>query len=193
MTRDRRRGAARALAHVVALPAALLLGTVAMPGTTLADGGLVRARSEDGHLVLTLLTSPTPLRVGSADVSVLVQDGRGVPLLDAEVVVRLEPGDGTGAAVDVPLTRAAATNGLLQAASLPLPAAGRFRLTALARRGDDRASAAAEVEVAPPAPALRALAAPLALPPLAVALYAVHQHLRRRAGRAAARARGGPR
>jgi hypothetical protein len=164
----------------VASVAALLLGTLAMPGTTFADGGLVRARAETGRLTVTLFTSPTPLRAGDADVSVLVQDGRGTALLDAETELRLEPLDGAAAPVVVPLTRGAATNRLLQAATLSLPAPGRFRMTALVRRGTDRAAASADVLVHERAPALRGLAVPLALPWLAIGLFALHRGLEAR-------------
>lgn len=185
-----RRAARRHVARV-ALLAALLLGTVAMPATTRADGGLVRARTEADGLALTLLTSPTPLRVGVADVSALVQDERGVPVLDAEVELRIEDLEGGHPAMTAALTRDAATNKLLQAALLELHAPGRFRLTASARRGEAQVVASADVDVAPPASAARTRAFPLALPPIAVALYAVHQALRRRARRAPELARGG--
>ena len=161
----------------LATGAILLLGSLAMPGTTFADGGLVRARTQDGRLAVTLFTSPTPLRVGLADVSVLVQDERGEPVLDADVVLRVDPLDGDASSTVVALARDAATNKLLQAATVRLPASGRFRLTASTLRGADGAVTSADVDVAPPQAALRGLAVPLALPPVAAVLFALHQWL----------------
>jgi len=172
----RRRMTRLALLATLTLPA-----TLATPAGSGADGGLVRASAEDAGLVVTLFTSPTPLRVGIADVSVLVQDARTrAALLDADVRVRVEPAGGGAPLVDAPLDRATATNKLLQAALVTLPASGRFRLVAEARRGDATAVASAELEVAEPSPALLALWPLLALPPAVVGIFLVHQWLRRR-------------
>jgi hypothetical protein len=172
--------------RVHALALSLLLGALVAPAlaprAACADGGVVRARVDRGALTITLFTSPTPLRVGEADVSVLVQDRAShAALLDATVEVRLESLDGATAEASVQLSRQAATNKLLQAASLRLATPGRFRLLAVVQRGDERAEVAAEVEVAPPLPALLALWPYLALPPVVVGIFLVHQWLRRRA------------
>jgi len=113
---------------------------------------------------------------------VLVQDRAShEALLDAAVEVRLESLDGATAEVRVQLSRQAATNKLLQAATMRLAAPGRFRLLATVQRGDERAEVVADVEVAPPLPALLALWPYLALPPVVVGIFLVHQWLRRRA------------
>jgi len=168
------------------LALSLLLGALVAPAlaphAARADGGVVRARVDRGALTITLFTNPTPLRVGAADISVLVQDRAShEALLDAAVEVRLESLEDATAEASVPLSREAATNKLLQAASLRLAAPGRFHLVAVVRRGDQRAEVAAEVEVAPPLPALLALWPYLALPPVVVGIFLVHQWLRRRA------------
>jgi hypothetical protein len=176
--------------RVHALALSLALGALVVPalgpGAVCADGGVVRARADRGALTITLFTSPTPLRVGQADVSVLVQDRAShEALLDAAVAVRLESLDGVAAAGSAQLSPQAATNKLLQAATLRLAAPGRFRLLAVVQRADERAEVAAEVEVAPPLPALLALWPYLALPPVVVGIFLVHQWLRRRSsGRA---------
>ena len=162
----------------------MLLATLAaLPPASPArsDGGLVRASIAQHGLLVTLFTSPTPLRVGAADVSVLVQDqATRSALLDAVVRVRLEAQGGGAARAEALLDRASATNKLLQAATLALPERGRFRLVAEARRGAATAVAGAEVEVAEPLPALLALWPLLALPPVVVGIFIVHQWLRRR-------------
>ncbi len=173
--------------------AALLLA-LAAPATARADGGLVRASVEQDGLTVTLFTAPTPLRAGVADVSVLVQDARSrEPLLDAQVTVHLAAQDGAGDVAAghrghhgaghveaVRLTGEAASNKILKAARVELPEPGRYRLRAEVRRGAQRATAAADVEVAPPGARWREIGWALAVPPVAIVLFAVHQALRRR-------------
>ena len=184
MTGHRFTTSVRALAL---LCCAAVLVAIAGPATHAhADGGLVRARDAHGALTVTLFTSPTPLRVGAADVSVLVQDGRsGAAVLDADVVLSVTPLDAPGATTQVPLSGQAATNKLLYAATIGLPAAGRCRLSAAVRHGSERSVTTVEVDVAPPLPALLALWPYLALPPVVVGLFLVHQWLGRRSGRRA--------
>jgi hypothetical protein len=173
---------ARGLASLALIAAAGLLGADALrPAAGHTDGGVVRAHVDRGALTITLFTSPTPLRVGDADVSVLVQDRAShAVLLDATVVVHLTPLDTGTAPLDVELGRETATNQLLQAATLRLPAPGRFRLAAMVRRAGEEAEVTAEVEVAPSLPPLLALWPYLALPPVVVGIFLVQQWLRRR-------------
>ena len=73
MTSTRRRAA-------LAVAVLLLSAPAAWP-----DGGVVRSRETRGGLVVTVFTAPDPLRAGPQDVSVLVQDPSGTPVLHAEV------------------------------------------------------------------------------------------------------------
>ena len=85
--------------------------------TALADGGTVRLSQRLGADRITVFTSPTPLRAGPVDVSVLVQDAEtGAPIPGAEVEVGLEPLDRPGLATHYPATHRAATNKLFHAA-----------------------------------------------------------------------------
>lgn len=178
----------------VLVVAALALVAVARPAP--GDGGLVRARETSGPFTITLFTSPTPLRAGEADVSVLVQEAGGATVLDAEVALEVEPepratrGAGAGAlphaAGDrrrVLLTRAQATNRLLHAGRVALEHPGRFRLRATVARGVGRGAVNATVEVAPALPRALALWPYLALPPVAIVLFLFHQWLRGRTRR----------
>lgn len=162
-----------------------------------ADGGLVRASGTQNGLTVTLFTTPTPLRVGQADVSVLVQDAATrEAVLDAQVKVRVAPQHEDAMPAVATLDRAAATNKLLQAATVVLPIPGEYRIVVEARRGLARALLAAEVTVEPPLPRLLALWPLLALPPAVVGIFLVQQWLRRRTlgtarGSSAAARRGG--
>ena len=162
-----------------------------------ADGGLVRASDTQNGLTVTLFTTPTPLRVGQADVSVLVQDAATrEALLDAQVKVRVSPQHEDAMPAVAELERAAATNKLLQAATVTLPIPGDYRIVVEARRGLARALLAAEVTVHPPLPPLLALWPYLALPPAVVGIFLVQQWLRHRSletarGSSVAARRGG--
>jgi len=109
---------------VRALALALATGLSLTPAAAAADGGLVRASEPHGRFTITVFSSPTPLRAGPIDLSVLVQarDG-GAPVLDAAIAFTLRAGD---AVITAPATRAAATNKLLYAALMTLPAPGRW-------------------------------------------------------------------
>lgn len=179
---------ARALALAVV---AVLLLAAAVTREARGDGGLVRASGAQNGLLVTLFTTPTPLRVGSADVSVLVQDAATrAPILDAQVSARVSPQHEGALPATALLDRAGATNQLLQAASVALPIPGPYRIVVEARRGVARALLAADVTVDPPLPPLLALWPYLALPPLVVGLFLVQQMLRHRSRSAARRGPG---
>src|SRR5436190_16541197 len=89
-----------------------------------ADGGAVRLRERAGAYQIAVFTSPTPLRAGPVDFSVLVQDAAtGAWTPDAQVIVRLTA-RGTGHVLECPATAEAATNKLYRAAVFHFPAPG---------------------------------------------------------------------
>lgn len=141
------------------------------------DGGVVRLSQTAGPFEITLFTAPTPLRVGVVDVSVLVQTAADhTPVLDAEVQVALRgPGlERTGAA-----THAPATNKLLYAALLDVPGPGRWTLAAQVHAGERDATVSCAVDVAPPLPPVVAFWPYFAFPGALIALFALHQWLKR--------------
>jgi len=158
-----------------ALLAALLLA----PITASADGGVVRVRQASGPFLISIFTPSDPLRAGPIDVSVLVQDGSsGDPILDATVNLAIQTLDSDRARFLARATHQQATNKLLQAATVKMPAAGRWVLRVEVRRGRDEATLTTEVRVGPPAPRLAAIWPYLLLPPFAIAVFALHQALR---------------
>jgi hypothetical protein len=96
--------------------------------SAMADGGLLRLSEQRGDLRVSVFTSPTPPRVGTSDVSVLVQDARGRVKLNVPVHVRAWPVDDPDSVVQAKATRELATNQLLQSAHLPLDRPGRWQL-----------------------------------------------------------------
>jgi len=145
-----------------------------------ADGGTLRIQQDAGRLRITAFSAPEPLRVGVADLSVLVQRrAGGDPVLDAEVALRLEgpPGEPP---IELRATRAEATNELFYAARAELRAAGIWTLRVNVRSPGETEAVEGELPVGPPPPRLFGLWPYLALPPAAVAIFALRGWLVRR-------------
>jgi hypothetical protein len=150
-------------------------------GAAHADGGTLRLHETAGPFEVSIFTSPEPLRVGQADVSVLVQTRGADVLLEATVELRLRDPD---AVEQMPvLARPSAANRLLHAATVALPRPGRWMLAVAVQRGRDRALVSSALEVAPAASPLAAHFTALALPPVCVLLFVAHQRLSRRRSR----------
>ena len=80
-----------------------------------ADGGTVQFQRKAGSYIVTVFTSSNPVRVGTEDVSVMIQNlDNPHPLLDGEVLVTVNQEDGPGIATRA--TREQAQNKLLYAA-----------------------------------------------------------------------------
>ena len=145
-----------------------------------ADGGTVRIDEEAGPFRVAVMSAPEPLRVGAVDLSVLVQRRADAsPVLDAEVDLRLD-GPAHEAPIEVRASREQATNQLLHAAAVTLPAAGTWRLRVRVRQGGDAVEVAGALPVAPAPPRLRGLWPYLALPPVVAACFALREWLVRR-------------
>src|SRR6266567_101513 len=95
------------------------------PSFVLGDGGTVRLSAKQGNYQIAVLTSPTPLRAGLVDISVLVQNADTHELvLDGQVTVKATPRGHAGRAVSQVATIEAATNKLFRAANLDLREVG---------------------------------------------------------------------
>jgi hypothetical protein len=149
---------------------AVVLVLAAQVGTAFADGGVVVASGAAGALRASVLISPAPLRAGPTEWSVLLQDAGGAPVLDGHV--GLEIGDRV-----VPAQRDASTNRLLYTARVDLSEVGTVPV---ALHVTDHGRLDFEVTVG----AARGRGAEhwrvLAIPPVALALFALHQWLRLR-------------
>ena len=148
-------------------------------GRAAADGGAVLLSAPAGPFTVTVFAAPEPVRVGAADLSVLVQSRPdGTPVLDATVSLDLEPPSGPVRALVA--TRAQATNKLLYATAAVVPVAGPWRLRVSVRRGQDTAGLETAFSVVPERGGLADIWPYLAIPPLAVALFLLRQVRRRR-------------
>lgn len=115
----------RGLAKSILRPLLCLLAwLIVLPAVAKADAGAMRASRRQGKLRLTVFSDPSPLRVGLADVSLLVQNVETGELLYPPAVIELSRVGQTSSPVRYHATRAMATNKLFQAAQFNLPQAG---------------------------------------------------------------------
>lgn len=109
---------------VLAIVAGLLLSRSAS-----ANGGTVQvSRALAGPFEVTVWTDPSPIRVGTVDVSVMVELPGGSPLQDARVSVTVWPMSNAGRAATYEATHDQATNKLFYAAHVPIPQAGPWQV-----------------------------------------------------------------
>jgi hypothetical protein len=159
-----------------------LVGLLAAAAAARADGGAVRLARPAGGYDLTVFSSPTPLRAGPVDLSVLVQDrATGDLIPESRVNLRVEPADRPEAGWDVRATREAATNKLYQDARFELPGPGAYLVTVTVEGPHGPATASFRVEAAAPLPRWSEMGLWIALPVVPVVLFAAHQARARRA------------
>ena len=144
-----------------------------------ADGGAVQFEKSAGPFVITVFTTPNPLRAGPVDLSLLIQSRDSQqPVLDCQAFVQLRK---EGAMrIRSEATHEAAQNKLLYAAPVKVPEPGLWELEVAIQRGDDSIKVAGEISVAPANPVLLVYWRSLILPPLFISLFAVNQWLKRR-------------
>jgi hypothetical protein len=140
-----------------------------------ADGGAVRLREKAGGYQITVFTSPTPLRAGPVDVSVLVQDAAKEEYVpDARVTVRLTA-RGTGRVLEFLATTEAATNKLLRAAEFQLPEPGWWDVAVAVEGPHGPALVRFEIQADEPPPRWQELWPWFCWPAIAIALFGVHR------------------
>jgi hypothetical protein len=149
-----------------------------------ADGGTLCLLERVGGYQVAIFTSPTPLRAGPVDVSILVQDAstrERVP--GARVVVRLKRHGTTEPALEYEATTEAATNKLFHAAKFDLPESGHWDIEVRVDGSLGPARVRCEVEAAGPLPRWLEVWPWVGWPVLAILLFGVHQRLVRRRAR----------
>ena len=147
-----------------------------------ADGGrLVRVERTNGWIVSVFVT-PDPPRVGTVDVSVLVQDAaNGSVIADADIAVTLTAGgDAEGVTTSAPASRSHATNKLLQSALLEAPSAGDWQGMIDCQVGNAKAEIPFTLQIAAASPAWTKLAPWFLWPFAAAAIFVAHRTLGRK-------------
>ena len=154
---------------------------VLSPCLVRADGGTLCLLERASGYQVAVSTSPTPLRTGPIDISVLVQDAStGVQVPRARVVVRLRRRGTTEPALQYEATTEAATNKLFHAAKFELPEPGRWDVEVRIDGPLGPARVRCEVEAAAPLPRWLEVWPWVGWPALAILLFCVHQRLVRR-------------
>lgn len=143
------------------------------------DGGELQFQKQAGPFLVTAFSAPVPVRVGPADLSVMVQ--RAIDrseLLDCRVAVLLSKLGEPGIRADA--TRAQATNKLMYAAQIVFPSAGTWHVDVEVNASGTTAHATGDIAVLPEQPPLMAFWPYFAMVPAAVALFVLNQWLKSR-------------
>jgi hypothetical protein len=124
------------------------------------------------------MASPTPLRAGPVDVSVLVQDrDTGRVVANANVEVSLRPSGANLRPLRSFATLDAATNKLFRVALFTLPEPGRWRLSTVVTVDDRRLELETDVEAVAALPHFSDLWFWAGWPAIAIGLFAAHRGL----------------
>jgi hypothetical protein len=155
------------------------LAGVLLPRAAAGDGGTIRVVEAAGPFVVGVFSAPEPLRVAPADLSVLVLERTGGrPILDAALALEVRPPDGSDAGPQrLDATHAQATNQLLYATPFLPAVPGEWTLHVTVTRGAASAAVHCTLPVAPDRVGLAGILPYLAIPPLAIALYALRAWL----------------
>jgi hypothetical protein len=157
------------------------------------DGGSVLSQQTSGPYRITLFGSPSPLRAGPADLSVMIQDAKtGEPVLDQSVAIDVQAALNPGSTAWLPpccsmakslgavtATHASAQNKLLYAANIVLPSSGLHDITVRVG-GDKGPTLEGKIDVQSPVTPAASYWACLAAPPLLIGIFALNQRLRRK-------------
>jgi hypothetical protein len=147
-----------------------------------ADGGKVQFQRKAGTFNITLFSTPTPVRAGRADLSVMVQNSADQsPLLDAEVRLHLVKSEANSITeISAPARHRQATNKLLYAAQVDLKSPGKYRVEISVQTPHDSALVTGDLDVLPPEPPLLAHWPYFAALPVVAFLFVLNQRLKRR-------------
>ncbi len=162
------------------LPRMLLiaLSVSTLTSSVRADGGTVLCQRTTGHVLVTTFTAQTPLRIGRADISVLVESvGEPHPIVDAQVFIKLE--NEAGATVSAEATHDQARNKLLYCSLINIPEAGHWTMKIIVQQGAEKAEVLHDLTVAKPEPLLFAYWKLIAFPPMIMILFVTNQWLGR--------------
>jgi hypothetical protein len=133
---------------------------------------------QKGSYRFTVFTTPTPLRAGAVDISVLVQDAATEePLSGVQVTIEAEWRGSPGAAISHSATKEAATNKLYYAAVFDLPEPGRYSVEVSIDGTLGAAQVRFEMEAAEPMPPWLTVWPWVGWPILAILLFGIHQFL----------------
>jgi hypothetical protein len=143
-----------------------------------ADGGTIRVSEQSGPYRITVFTSPTALRAGPVDISVLVQNGL-TGEVESGVQVDIEAVHQSLSEVTLHQRASTenATNKLYYTALVDLPESGWYLVQVSVHGDRGAAQVAFRLEAANPLPSWLALTPWVAWPGAAVLLFGMHRVL----------------
>jgi hypothetical protein len=150
---------------------------IGLPVVARGDGGTLRASERNGNYQISAFTSPTPVRAGPVDISVLVQNAGGDVADDAKITVRVRLSSWRQEVFTQMATASAATNKLFRSAIANLPEAGRYSVEVAASGPAGNAALRFDLDAGPPLPPWLTLWPWFLWPLVVVALFGVHQVL----------------
>ena len=151
--------------------------------TAWADGGTVQMRRDADGLLITVFASPSPLPVGPADISLLLQNRNTLePVLDAKISLILRQ-DATAIEFVARPTREGARNKLLYAATAMFAEPGKWRLAITVSHQGKETKAAGVLNVAPAPSRIASYAGYIAFPPVMIVLVVIRERLIQRRSR----------
>jgi hypothetical protein len=163
---------------------AALLMLTSWAAAAFGDGGTILLHQDAGAFTITLFAAPQPLRVGAAELSVMVQDkASGDVLLDPAIDLTLTPEVANATPRTIRLVRGHTGNRLLQVVSVDFSEPGQWRLALQVQRGNDVAHLATECAVEPNRSRVRLVWFYVLLPVGIILLFVIHQALKYQAAK----------
>src|SRR5215467_6552917 len=135
-----------------------------------SDGGVLQFTRSAGSFIITVFTTPSPLRAGPVDISLMIQSSENQePVLDcvASVQLRKEGSSSIGSEA----THQVSQNKLFYGAPLNITESGVWELEVTIWHGDASVRVTAPITVAPSNPVLFGYWRSLAAPPVFISLF----------------------
>jgi hypothetical protein len=155
-----------------------LSAIILFPSMAAADGGALRMSEQKDGYRISAFTTPTPVRAGPVDISVLVQEvATGEPASGVEVSIKAQKHDGHCSEICHPATTQAATNKLYFAATFDLPEPGWYSVDVSLIGAKGETHAGFDLEAAEPLPPGLTLLPWVGWPFLTISLFFIHQLL----------------
>lgn len=158
----------------------LLFLLLILTSRAFADGGRLRFRKPAGPFIVTLFTTPDPLSKGRADFSVAIERPDTTGLVEnADVTFILTPQSGPEHRIVLHATHSQATSRFLDAANFSLPSAGVWRIDVIVKDGGQTGRCFGEFRVHQQDLAANERAWQIAVVPILVLLFFLHQWRKR--------------
>lgn len=146
-----------------------------------ADGGRLQLHQQTGPFVVSLFTTPDPLTTDMADFSVAVERTGELGIVqDAEITLVLTDVNHPEERLVKQANHQQATSRFLEAANFSFPHSGMWHVLVIVHEGADVATCSANIIVQPRPVYQDRVWTMIALLPLALLMFVLHQRVKRR-------------